>query len=537
MAAVPQLVANDTAAVNIVSKVDQEPAEEFFEVETPRACTGESTDASPEVISKVAGTGESAPAKWNADRLTKYTTDGFVFVYEKVGNIVIVVKTKLEERYDQADALAMHSYAKMRLFAERYIEAAQGRALILHGHVSDGALLIQVRVLAGRDTFLSHASAGRDALVARRNVLAEQARVRFDTVQARVLEGYDRTTILIQDKIPAPVSNALVYSHSKIGNVVVRVKGGSMYIYGTTETMMIAIKAKGVQTHDLVQGKVLETLALVRASVEAYGRRVQDGLLSAKGRVQDVTVLIKAKGAETINSTQTLALKKYAYMREAVEGLPITQKVMQQVTIGHSFVAGRANDVVVYVKDGYVHVMSKVDDATVYMKARVTTVRGVVKVQVLEAYTSTERLAKSIVHPIVQFLQKAMDNTKDKASTKPVAASAMGGALLVGAGGGAAGGVAGGLAGATMGLPLALFTFGLSIPVGAMIGGGAGACVGVAAGTTTGAVGGGVAGYGYQRRDQIKDNVGSVVEKAGSCSNKLKEVASSSVARMRARVA
>jgi len=70
-----------------------------------------------------------------------------------------------------------------------------------------------------------------------------------------------------------------------------------------------------------------------------------------------------------------------------------------------------------------------------------------------------------------------------------------------------------------------------------VIGGGAGACVGVAAGSTTGAVGGGVAGYGYQRREQIKTNVGSVVEKAGSCSNKLKEVASSSVARVRARVA
>merc|ERR1719162_745069 len=160
------------------------------------------------------------------------------------------------------------------------------------------------------------------------------------------------------------------------------------------------------------------------------------------------------------------------------------------------------------------------------MKARVTTVRGAVKLQILEAYTGTERLAQSIVHPIVQYLQKAVDNTKDKVSKKPVAASAMGGALLVGAGGGAAGSVAGGLAGAAMGLPLALFTFGLSIPIGAMIGGGAGACVG-----------GGVAGYGYQRREQIKTNVGSVVEKAGSCSNKLKEAASSSVARVRARVA
>merc|ERR1740130_920936 len=335
-----------------------------------------------------------------------------------------------------------------------------GRALIIQGHVSEGALLVQVRVLAGRDIMLSHASAGCDELLARRDVLAARAHARLDIVQARILDDYvPRTTIFIQERIPAPMSNAFAYSHSKISNMVVRIKGGSLYIYGTTENMMIGIKAKGIQTRDLVQSKVLETLALVQASVEAYGRRVEGGLLSAKGKLHDVTVLVKAKGAETINSTKTLALKKYAYMREVVEGLPITQKIVQQVTAGQSFVVGKASDVVVYVKDGYVHVMSKVDDTTVYMKAKVTTVRGAVKVQILEAYASTARLAQA--HPIVQYLQKALDNTKEKASKKPVAASAMGGALLVGAGGGAAGSVAGGLAGATMGLPLALFTFGL----------------------------------------------------------------------------
>merc|ERR1719272_514033 len=183
------------------------------------------------------------------------------------------------------------------------------------------------------------------------------------------------------------------------------------------------------------------------------------------------------------------------------------------------------------------HVICKVDDATLYMKAKVATVRGAVKVQILEAYTSTEHLALSLLQRLQKVVAPIVVPIKDKAAKKPVVASAMGGALLVGAGGGAAGSVAGGLAGATMGLPLALFTFGLSIPIGAMIGGGAGACVGVAAGSATGAIGGATAGYGYQRRDEIKDKVGSVVEKAGSCSNKLKEVASSSVARVRGSVA
>mmetsp|Transcript_114078 Transcript_114078/g.368529 ORF Transcript_114078/g.368529 Transcript_114078/m.368529 type:complete len:99 (+) Transcript_114078:254-550(+) len=74
-------------------------------------------------------------------------------------------------------------------------------------------------------------------------------------------------------------------------------------------------------------------------------------------------------------------------------------------------------------------------------------------------------------------------------------ASAVGGAVTLGAGGGATGLVSGGVLGAAVGVLPAVFTFGLSIPVCAALGSGAGLCMGSAVGGTAGLVGGGAAGY------------------------------------------
>jgi hypothetical protein len=80
------------------------------------------------------------------------------------------------------------------------------------------------------------------------------------------------------------------------------------------------------------------------------------------------------------------------------------------------------------------------------------------------------------------------------------AASAAGGAAILGVGGGAAGLFAGGALGAAIGFIPALFTFGLSIPVGAVIGAGCGTLAGVTTGGAVGLVGGGVTGYGAYSR-------------------------------------
>lgn len=255
---------------------------------------------------------------------------------------------------------------------------------------------------------------------------------------------------------------------------------------------------------------------------------MKDGLISVKGKVNGVIVHIKAKAAMTADFTKGKALETYAHMKKVVEGLPITGKI----TNGVAVVKGKANDVVVYVKNGYMHAVSRVGDTTVYIRAKIVTVRGTVKVKVLEAYRGAEALA----HAIVDYVLGVVDMTKAKAGDKPVAASAMGGAMLLGAGGGAAGGVAGGLAGATCGVPLAVFTLGLSIPICAVVGGGAGVCVGATAGGAAGAVGGGAAGYGYGHRAQIKNGMDGALTKVGSCQDKVKAITTSSVEHVKLRL-
>lgn len=110
----------------------------------------------------------------------------------------------------------------------------------------------------------------------------------------------------------------------------------------------------------------------------------------------------------------------------------------------------------------------------------------------------------SLAHRVAEQFQAGaavLDRSARSAASNPKlrtsAASAAGGAVLVGAGGGAAGFAAGGFMGAAVGVVPALFTFGLSIPIGAAIGSGAGLCAGTAVGGFVGLVGGGTAGYGY----------------------------------------
>merc|ERR1719189_868686 len=101
-------------------------------------------------------------------------------------------------------------------------------------------------------------------------------------------------------------------------------------------------------------------------------------------------------------------------------------------------------------------------------------------------------------------------------SFQATAASAAGGATMLGAGGGVAGLAVGGTAGALAGLPLALFTFGLSVPAGAVFGGGAGLAMGAATGASVGAFGGGVAGFGaYSKRDDIRKAASLVASTVG----------------------
>mmetsp|Transcript_324 Transcript_324/g.688 ORF Transcript_324/g.688 Transcript_324/m.688 type:complete len:417 (-) Transcript_324:72-1322(-) len=90
--------------------------------------------------------------------------------------------------------------------------------------------------------------------------------------------------------------------------------------------------------------------------------------------------------------------------------------------------------------------------------------------------------------------------------TRATAASAFGGACVMGGVGGASGLASGGVFGAVCGIVPAAFTFGLSLPVGAVIGSSVGCLVGTVAGGAAGLLGGGVLGYNMGGRGDMEDD-------------------------------
>jgi len=218
----------------------------------------------------------------------------------------------------------------------------------------------------------------------------------------------------------------------------------------------------------------------------------------------------------------------------------------------------KAHGVTIYVKDGYLHAVTKAGDGVVAVKAQIAKTSTSTKVKVLEMYVTFETTLKAYLDAAMKQALSTYDVTKAStlavaenaksradvlatrskafAADKPVTASTASGAALGGTGGGVAGLATGAVAGAAAGLPLALFTFGLSVPVGAAIGGSAGVAVGATVGGTAGAVSGAAVGYGYEQRDQINAGLDSAKARAAACTNYVKETAISSKDAMAAKL-
>merc|ERR1712039_549663 len=131
---------------------------------------------------------------------------------------------------------------------------------------------------------------------------------------------------------------------------------------------------------------------------------------------------------------------------------------------------------------------------------------------------------------------KTIEIASDK-KVQVTAASAAGGAAVLGSGGAAVGFATGGAVGAAVGVVPAFFTFGLSIPVFAAIGSGCGLATGAVVGGTTGLVGGGATGFGvYTKRDAISSSVTKTLSKVDSAAKLVKETASTSADYVRNRL-
>merc|ERR1712242_559675 len=125
---------------------------------------------------------------------------------------------------------------------------------------------------------------------------------------------------------------------------------------------------------------------------------------------------------------------------------------------------------------------------------------------------------------------KMIEVASDK-GVQATAASAVGGGVVLGAGGAATGLAVGGSVGVAVGVVPAIFTLGLSIPFCAVVGGGCGLAVGAAAGGTTGVVAGAGAYQAYSRRETIHRTVGKLTEKARSSSRSLRSNRSGAIGR------
>lgn len=445
-----------------------------------------------------------------------YVKDGAVVVYGKVQDRIVMVRAEIRHSTELARAKAAETFKKVE-------------ELLLAGKARTKAELKQLQQKALK--------AGTSVKVA---------------VKSAADRACDKALILAR-KIPVPlkVKNGAVYMSNKVGEGYVFVKDGCMHIVGRVGDVVVKAKVRGVQSIEAAKSRGYAEFAKVTRVVERYDARLKSGLAAAKGKAGNTLLSIRARA----DKTKTKALEAGAKVWERVEAMPVTKKLMNGVSV----VKSKTDSATVYVKDGYVHAVTKVNDQYVYTKAQIVKRGGAIKLQVLETYASTEARLKAIVDQVVlkalasyNFAKeksltaaeagkvKALalaDYSKTVAADKPVSTSAASGAVLLGTGGGVAGLAAGSVAGAAAGLPLALFTFGLSIPVGAVVGGGAGACVGAVTAGTAGAVGGGAAGYSYEHRAQIKNGYDNAVDRAAKCKDYVKETAVNSrdsvVARLR----
>merc|ERR1719188_1025044 len=141
----------------------------------------------------------------------------------------------------------------------------------------------------------------------------------------------------------------------------------------------------------------------------------------------------------------------------------------------------------------------------------------VVKKHVHEHVDMAKEKTRVISAKIARAATDTQAKTKAMVSDKEVqatAASAAGGAVVLGTGGAATGLVAGGVVGAAVGLVPAVFTFGLSIPVMAVVGGACGLTAGAAAGGTTGAIAGAGGYKAYAKREDIVKGAESLQQNA-----------------------
>jgi len=235
--------------------------------------------------------------------------------------------------------------------------------------------------------------------------------------------------------------------------------------------MVNAYVATGRKLASSVRGRVESEAQVIweklKPRVELAKTRVQTCVETVRTRIQSEADMVRTR-------IEILAERVHSSLKAVTEG----------VHSRYASAMGTIKAVSSTVQGGYVHAAEVCTN-----KEK----RG----QAMEACSDTVRSAA----------KSAEELAKDR-GVQVSAASAAGGAVVVGAGGAATGLAVGSTVGAAIGVLPALFTFGASIPICAAAGGAVGTAMGTLCGGAVGLVGGGAAGYGtYAKRESINHRV------------------------------
>eukprot|EP00929_Paragymnodinium_shiwhaense_P041137 TRINITY_DN2138_c0_g1_i10.p2 TRINITY_DN2138_c0_g1~~TRINITY_DN2138_c0_g1_i10.p2 ORF type:complete len:538 (+),score=157.39 TRINITY_DN2138_c0_g1_i10:65-1615(+) len=448
--------------------------------------------------------------------------DGFVYVQGRVDGVLVIVRMRADQVNEAVRERVMTAFHAVEVQLSKASAKASSAVALVGTGVKAGARKVQVRFLELRDL-----------------------------ASSKMLHGFMHVReAAMRVPVPVKVKEGAFYVQTKTASGVVYFKDGCMRISSRVDNSVVHIKASTVRSYQAARNQAHGILATVSASVQRRNARLQDGLVLVKGKVDNVAVQVRSKAAAGRAGVEEALVR----CKSAVDELRVTKALKNGATV----VSSKVNGVTIYVKDGYVHIISKAGDGAVYVKAKLAETSEATRIKVVETYVAAETTIQAVLKRIVDRAlatyqvtrvstlavadrAKAQadalsERSKAFANEKPITASTASGAALGGTGGGVAGLATGAVAGAAAGLPLALFTFGLSIPVGAVMGGSAGAAVGATVGTTAGAVGGGVVGYSYEHRDQINAGLDSAKVKAAACKDYVKETAVSSRAALAARL-
>jgi hypothetical protein len=405
-----------------------EPSSPSQGFETPPAPAIESPEPVPIIMSRSMsfeiepGTGEALCSRQHSEEPAKtdgvlvYVKNGFMYAYGKVGEVLISIKVKIEGERELAMAKVVESYALVKAQVEKYGVTLQGytaklegKALLVKGKVMDGVVCVKAKSIAARELAKTRATAGYE-------IITSRATAGYDVVKLKINAGYVQIITAVQSfPVPMKVKSGALCVQGKMGDLFVYLRNGVMYVQGRVGDALVSVQVKGVASYELAAAKAHGAFASVAAAVEPYTKKTSEGLVTIKGKVNGVVVQIRTKAAEKVEAA-----------RGACE---IAQKaIADRVNSGKAIATDKATMVtdkvratVIYAKEGYVHIVSRASEKTLYIRAKVSTVGGEVRVKVLEAYVNVETLTFKIVDHLTAILER----TRARAADKPAWSAVM----------------------------------------------------------------------------------------------------------------